>query len=452
MPARPVGTIVSIASLVLVAVLLCPRGVAAQEAVTVTVEWQRPLGASRLEPGVTHVQYSLDSWGNPAAVARGRYLLESAASYQNQHLMGWGADNPEPSPGVYDWASLDRRVELMRETGATMVITLCAAPDWMKGGRADTTDWARLEVAPTPEHYADFADLARQVALRYPDVRYFQVWNELKGFWNTDLNRWDYEGYTAMYNQVYDALKGVNPAIQVGGPYVVMDSWGDRAAMSHPSTVSGPYGTLDQRPLDVITYWLANSHGADFIAVDGGNTNWDKVDVTDPFTATQKFADVNSWIASQTDLPIWWAEWYAWETEKDDLREGNAVMATALARLTESGAAVALMWQPQGDENGQSFPQGLFTGTKWSGGGQATPYYATQRSFKDYFGSGATLYHTRTSSPSVQALATESALLLINTTPDPVTVDVGGQLATLEGYEVTVWRALSIPRVREVNP
>ena len=71
----------------------------------------------------------------------------------------------------------------MRGTGGTKIITLCGAPDWMKGGKAGQTDWNKLEVAPTPNHYADFAQLAKQIALRYPDVQYFQVWNELKGMW-----------------------------------------------------------------------------------------------------------------------------------------------------------------------------------------------------------------------------------------------------------------------------
>ena len=59
--------------------------------------------------------------------------------------MGWGGGNPEPSPGEYDWGSLDVRVETMRRTGARMVITLCCAPDWMKGGEPGETDWSNLE-------------------------------------------------------------------------------------------------------------------------------------------------------------------------------------------------------------------------------------------------------------------------------------------------------------------
>jgi hypothetical protein len=158
---------------------------------TIVVDRRTAIGTNRLALGVTHTQHSFDAWGDPLAVASGRALLRDASVYQNQHLMGWGALNPEPAPGVFNWDSLDRRVQLMRDTGAVGVITLCCAPDWMKGGQAGATDWSALTTAPLPEHYRDFAELARQVALRYPDVKYFQVWNELKGFWNDAENRWN---------------------------------------------------------------------------------------------------------------------------------------------------------------------------------------------------------------------------------------------------------------------
>ena len=32
---------------------------------------------------------------------------------QNQHIMGWGAGNPEPAPGKYDFRDLDRRIKFM---------------------------------------------------------------------------------------------------------------------------------------------------------------------------------------------------------------------------------------------------------------------------------------------------------------------------------------------------
>ncbi len=438
-------------ALLLACAALSPGASATAARVTVEVDWQQPAGQSRMAVGATHEHRSLDSWGDPAAIARARALLQASTAYQNQHIMGWGAGNPEPAPGVYDWADLDRRVQLMRDTGAVKVLTLCCAPDWMKGLPAGATDWSALEVAPLPGHVADFAELCRRVALRYPDVEYFQVWNEMKGLWAPALNRWDYERYTALYNAVYDAVKGARPDAQLGGPYVVLDSWGDRAAMSHPSGVGGPYGTLDQRPLDAISYWLANKRGADFITVDASTRNWDGVATADPFAATQKFADAAAWIASQTDLPLWWGEWYAWGTSEADAREANAVMATALARMVESGASVALMWRPQGNENGVSFPAGLFTDTERRGGGKATPYFVTQSSFKEYFRPGTTFYNTVASSPAIRGLATAEALVLINTTPGSLTVEVEGRVLILGGYDVAIWRYPAIPRVREIE-
>ena len=138
--------------------------------------------------------------------------------------MGFGTLNPEPAPGKYDWESLDRRMRLTDETGGRVTLTLCCAPDWMKGGAPGTTDWTRLEDDPLPEHFADFAALAAAAVQRYPQVERVLVWNELKGFYRTDLNRWDQEGYTALYNAVYRAVKAVRPDVQVGGPYVVLAS------------------------------------------------------------------------------------------------------------------------------------------------------------------------------------------------------------------------------------
>jgi hypothetical protein len=190
--------------------------------VTVSVDRTTLDSVSQLDVGVTHMQYSLDAWGDADALARGKQLLRQAATYQNQHIHGFGVGPINPVPGVYDWSSLDRRVQLMRDTGAIPVITLCCAPTWMVDPNwTDGTDWSKLAWAPLPEHEDHFAELSRQVALRYPDVEYFQVWNELKGMYDSTLNRWDYERYTRLYNKVYDAIKGARPSAKIGGPYVV---------------------------------------------------------------------------------------------------------------------------------------------------------------------------------------------------------------------------------------
>lgn len=275
------------------------------EEVLIQVNPNVPDGVSAMQTGATHTQYSLDRWGNSDAVARGKSLLQAAAVFQNQHMMGWGANNPMPEPGVYNWSSLDARVQTMRETGATMVLTLCCAPGWMRPAGYEA-DWTYLEVAPDPARLQEFVNLTVAVAQRYPDVRYFQVWNEFKGMWSTSpgctpsacgKNRWDYERYTTLYNAVYDGIKAVRPDALIGGPYIVMSTYSQ--PFSYTGTISGPYGYMDQRVLNAISYWLENKHGADFMVLDASSKNKDNVWLTNEYAQAQKFNDIVAWVRQQ---------------------------------------------------------------------------------------------------------------------------------------------------------
>lgn len=223
-------------------VLLAALGVAAPAGAS-----DAPEAAVTFQVGLTHTQQSVDD--EPESRASAEALLETVGPLQNQHLMGWGAENPEPEPGVYDWSSLDERIALIERTGGVPVITLCSAPGRMKGA-----DDCNMDAAPTPEHYDDFADLAVETARRCPQVRYFQVRNELKGFQDEERNRWDHEGYTELYNLlqpgVYTRLKEHDPDLIVGGPYVSLNVYADPEGMSHPSDLSGDWGTVDQLALD----------------------------------------------------------------------------------------------------------------------------------------------------------------------------------------------------------
>jgi hypothetical protein len=333
----------------------------------------------QLSVGVTLAQASANPWGNPAAVASAKGILATQPLLQAQSIMGWGVGNPEPSPGVYDWSGLDQRMALIRSTSGTPVITLCGAPDWMAGYPAGETDWKRLGEAPTPAHYADFAALAAQVALRYPYVHYFQVWNELTGFWDADDEQWNAAGYTEMYNDVYEAIKAVEPSAQIGGPYVVMTSSTepatDQPAAPSPAdgSITGPWGTVDPRALDVVVYWLAHAVGADFVSVDADSEPTSGSPTTDEFTATEKFAAIDAWLRQRTKLPVWWSEFYV-EPARGNWTPAHqaAVLTTAMARMASSGASVAMLWGPEA--NGQGGLLGyLWTNTTLPGGGKATP-------------------------------------------------------------------------------
>lgn len=330
--------------------------------------------------GATYTEGSLEPWEPGSARRRASAVLSAVAPVQNQSLMGWGALNPEPSPGVYAWDSLDQRIRTITSTGAEPVLTLCCAPDWMKGGTPGTTDWSRIEVAPDRAHYQAFASLAAAAARRYRAVHRFIVWNELKGFYDGSANEWDIAAYTDLYNAVYRAVKQVRPDAQVGGPYAVLDSWSSASVTDHPSAVRGPWGLLDQRPLDAISYWLQHAVGADFVAVDGGTATRDRGLVVSEFEATQKLAAATKWLRARTDLPVWWAEIYA-DTNPSDMSPGAperaAVMADALVEVAKAGASVALLWQPQASDSLSS--AALFTSTAAADGGRPLPLVSLLR-------------------------------------------------------------------------
>jgi hypothetical protein len=383
--------------------------------------------------GFTHTQYSADH-GEDAAVRSVELTLAAQPMAQAQAIMGWGAHNPEPSPGVYDFTSLDERMDFIRRSGGTPVITLCCAPDWMKGGAPGKTEWSRLTEAPSREHYADFAALSAVVARRYPYVRHFMVWNEWKGFFDEEENRWDAEGYTDLYNQVYDALKAVDPHNRVGGPYLDMSSE-PAGSLNASASLSGSWGSADQRVVDAVTHWLQYKHGADFVVVDGHATT--ATGAADEFAALSKLSAVNRWIRAQTDLPIWWSEWYVERAGTDwSPQRRVALRAAAMIELAQSGAQTVLYWNSR--PSGRECATCLWTDTRAEDGGQPLPFLTeVLQPFARWFPPGTQLRSTP-APPGLRVLAQDRAMVVVNTTDEGVAATVDGHRIALAPYE-TRW-------------
>jgi len=418
-----------------------------QEVVTdIQVLTNQPLLTNKLMLGVTYMQYNLTNGGDPTSIERGKDLLKGLVVFHNQHIFGFGAGNIEPKKGIYDWSTLDNRIQLMRDLGATPVITLATAPTWMTdstwtpGKYANETDWSKIEYAPLPEHVQDFADLCAQVAKRYPDVKYFQVWNEMKGLWNPTKNRWDYERFTTLYNKVYEAVKSIRPDAMLGGPYVVLNTY-LKPNSTQSSSISSPlYGTVDKRDLDVITYWLNNKSGADFICVDGNVKTRDVSDLN-IINATKKFYDISIWIHNQTTLPVWWAEDYVGQSPpvKSDTAKQAAAIASMLAYHALAGDAASLRWSPERQPSAaeDDFITSLFTSTLKPGGGRPLPNYNVYRDFHRFFPAGTTLAQTGATSDKIRVLASAKNIMLINTTDSTQAVNINhAKPLTLQPYQV----------------
>ncbi|MBN6051761.1 xylan 1,4-beta-xylosidase, partial [Nonomuraea sp. RK-328] len=351
---------------------------------------------------------------------------------QNQHIMGFGALNPEPRRGEFFWEDLDSRLTLMRESGATPVITLCCAPDWMKGGPEGPTEesaWKQhLEDAPYPQHYDDFARLAAAVATRYTDVKYFMVWNELKGFWKDHSKPADFKGYTELYNKVYKAVKAARPDAQVGGPYIGFDSDNEGT-----SELRGPWGVVNQNALDAFEYWFKHKKGADFVVVDGASPTETHELRPDEFGALGKFGAVTAWLRERTgDLPVWWSEWYFVPEDGTTWDEPRrlAVQAVSMMEFARSGAATALYWNPQAKE-------GACVGCMWAPRtGEMQPSGKLVTEFTRWFPAGAELQAVASSDPRIRVLAQPRQLLMVNTAGSPVSATVDGRQVTLQPYEI----------------
>jgi hypothetical protein len=364
---------------------------------------------------------------NAAAISAHQVMTSIPGVVEDTSIMDWGLPAPEPSPGEFNLSALAARINLISSTGGIPMITLCAAPNWMKNSTGP-------ETAPTPTHYQDFAALAAKIAQTFPQVKYFVVWNELKGFWNPATNNWNIQQYTEMYNDVYRAIKRVRPDAIVGGPYVATPPYAAPRYENLPTTPHGAWGYLDQRDLDAIRYWLANKAGAQFIAVDG--PDFPKTGpVTSLVAATQKYAVVNHWIHQRTSLPIWWMESQVQpENSRWSPSWAAAIRIAALVQAASSGARAMLQWQP---EQGAGMPdEGLWTATNYADGGKPTVLAHLLPGVLAVLHGPVTLVPGQRQ--GVLVASGRGGVIAINATTRPVSTVISGTQATLKPGEVRV--------------
>ncbi|MDA8064274.1 MAG: hypothetical protein M0031_02035 [Thermaerobacter sp.] len=384
-------------------------------------------------------QPSLKGFPNqPGAVVSARAVMASLPrSYADQAIFGFGAaSDPEPSPGVFNLGDIARRIAMIQAAGDMPVITLVSAPPWMKGPAS--TGRSLFATPPAPDHYQDFAALAAHVALRFPQVKYFVVWSELRGFWNPATRSWDYRDYTRMYNDVYRAIKRVRPDALVGGPYANMTAY-PRPVRGAVSTVHGRWGYLDQGMLDAVSYWLAHKAGADFVAVDGATAVAETGDagLANPVTAAGQYAAVDRWIRARSDLPIWWMESHIQPSRGWTPAQAAAARIATLAEMAGSGASVGMQWQPQ--EQAGWPDEGLWTSTLVPGGGQPTPLATLLPKVLPILGRSPALMSGEP--PGVLVASDGAGILAVNTTDHRVTAEVGGSpLALLPAQVYTSFR------------
>ncbi|MHB8505023.1 MAG: hypothetical protein ACYDEN_04790, partial [Acidimicrobiales bacterium] len=283
----------------------------------------------------------------------------------------------------------------------------------------------------------DYARLCAHVAARFPDVRYFVVWSELRHFYLRTSHRWDYQAYTALYNEVYAAVKAVRPTAQIGGPYAALTTTVVPPSGGPGATLPGVHGYFQRGMLQAVSYWLRHKVGAQFVAVDGATVvaSSGNAAALSPLLAAQQYASVDRWIRAQTSLPIWWMESHIQPREGWTVEEGAAARVATLAEMAASGASVGMQWQPQ-EQLGWP-DEGLWTSTLTSSGGQPTrlaellhialPVLAGGPRYLDPVPRG------------VLAVSDAAGTLIINTSPSEVEIELHGARHSLGPYAVRVF-------------
>jgi hypothetical protein len=379
---------------------------------TVTINKNSPEMTSKFLPGVDLTQQDTNN-----VVSGEVSLVGQGLGWTNVYIEDWGTFTPEPTQGVYNWTSLDGRIALMRQTKTNMMISLCCAPAWMDTDNPSGPLPNTTSTFPTPSHYAAFAALSAQIAARYPDVKYFSFWNELKG---TISN---VGAFMTLYNQTYQAVIKVRPDAQMGGPYM---------GLGYFTTSGGSGGS-------VITTWLNQKNGGEFVAEDGGR--FTSTTATQDFTDAQSFIDFATWLRKQPNsgatLPFGWTEWYPWFSQNwADLNHFNALQTNAMIFTLRSGAFYANLWGLNGGLTGSYHGGG--DSELLISGGKPTPFYYSMQELKNYFGPGTVIYNSTASNGNVTVLASLAKTMLVNHLGTNQTVIVDGTTVNMTPYQVTV--------------
>ena len=111
----------------------------------------------------------------------------------------------ETAKGQYDWAEIDRLVDVAQQNGIYLLLSVVKAPDWARGPNPDTS------VEGPPGNPQDFADFLGAMAARYKDrVQAYEIWNEQNLHYEWGNEQIDAARYVQLLAAAYQAIKAVD--------------------------------------------------------------------------------------------------------------------------------------------------------------------------------------------------------------------------------------------------
>lgn len=125
----------------------------------------------------------------PAPVHRGMFGMHAISTSATaipgaKAVRLWDTDTTwrvlNPAPGVYDWTTLDARIQDAVDSQTTVLLVLGATPEWAATSLSDAdADWLGPGSAAPPRSMLEWTAFVREVVKRYGGrIEAYQIWNE----------------------------------------------------------------------------------------------------------------------------------------------------------------------------------------------------------------------------------------------------------------------------------
>jgi xylan 1,4-beta-xylosidase len=233
---------------------------------------------------------------------------------------------------VYDWTKIDQLYDDLLARHIKPFVELSFTPEALATSQNSVFYWHGNTSHPKPEGWHDLVDaFVRHIEQRYgrQEVRswYFEVWNEpnLSGFWEGA----DQKAYFALYDLTAKTIKGVDPALRVGGPSTAGAAWVPEF-LAHVKESGAP--------IDFVT---THTYGVQGGFLDEQGKSDTKLDPS-PDAIIGDVRRVRQQISASAfpGLPLYFTEWSTSYTPRDPVHDSYISAPYILTKLKQSQGLV----------------------------------------------------------------------------------------------------------------
>jgi xylan 1,4-beta-xylosidase len=236
---------------------------------------------------------------------------------------------------VYDWTRIDQLYDRLLAMGIKPFVELGFTPEAMKTSNSSIFYWKGNTSHPVHEQWAQLVDaFVRHIEQRYgkDEVRswFFEVWNEpnLDGFWE----KADQPAYFALYDLTARTIKGIDPALRVGGPSTAGAAWVPEF-LAH-TQASGA-------AVDFIT---THTYGVDGGFLDEKGQSDTKLSASnDAIVGDVRRVRKEIEASGKPGLPLYFTEWSTSYTPRDPVHDSYVSAAYILGKLKATEGMVQAM-------------------------------------------------------------------------------------------------------------